>query len=339
VTHEENVPPSQSGATSTDGRPFLRALKKFVDVPLGWMAQQGARCYVAGASIGDALALCAPDATEHGRFIVCPWDRPGDSAADVQASYRSALLALRQHPNLDCYLSIKFPSLGYDPARAEAIVALGDYLGIRVHFDALGPESVDRTLVIIERLSSRYRNIGATVSARWRRSAHDIERLLDLSIPIRLVKGQLPAGPAEEVEPRAGFMRLILSAHRATAPIGVASHDNSLVEQAVSQLRDVGAPYELEQLLKLPPVPFAAESGAPIRLYIPYGHGYPPYDVYVAIKSPRKGLRLITDFICGCGLAWRERTRCSYPILQAPQNPNGVVTNHDSASSEPTRCL
>ena len=308
MTLDEELTPSAANA-SMHREPRRGRLKRLADVTLGWMAQQGARSYVAGPEIGDALNLCTARENTSRRFIVCPWDRPGDRAADVQATYRGALTALRRTPELDCYLSIKFPSLGYDPARAEAIVALGDSFGVRVHFDALGPESVDRTLALIEQLRSRYRNIGATISARWQRSTRDIELLLDLGTPIRLVKGQLPDRTGGDVDPRAGFLRLVKSACRATAPIGIATHDQPLAEHALLQLQSASVTCELEQLFRLPPVPFLTQFNVPVRLYIPYGHGYPPYDVYVAIKHPRKGLRLLTDLIRGCVIAHREQIR------------------------------
>lgn len=253
-----------------------------------------------GPTVTTALSLCQRKRAEVHRFIVCPWDRPGDSVTQVHRSYNTALRALRATEPLDCYLSVKFPSLRYDIGRAEAVVALGAANGIRIHFDALGPESVDQTLKLIEYLRGRYTNVGSTVSARWRRSVADICRLTALGVPIRIVKGQLPDRTGGETDPTTGFLRLADEAQKATTTVGIATHDHRLAARAIKLLKSANVPCELEQLYRLPLVRETARLGTPLRLYVPYGHGYPPYDPYVAVKKPLLGLRLLGDFARGC---------------------------------------
>ena len=77
------------------------------------------------------------------------WDAVGSEPPAVFAAYHEALLALGAAKR-DTYLSIKFPSLGYSKEMLESLVREAKRLEIRLHFDALGPESVDRTWEAID---------------------------------------------------------------------------------------------------------------------------------------------------------------------------------------------
>jgi len=289
---------------------MLTSFKRHIGQTLEWMAEKGASCYIAGTELRTALELC--DTIERGgsRFIICPWDKPGDSALTVYRSYDRALRTLRNERRRGYFLSVKLPSLRFNAAMAESLVVQASEACVRIHFDALTPDSVEPTMKLLARLRGRYSNIGYTIPARWRRSGRDIEAALDLEIPVRIVKGQLPARRGEEVAPLEGYINLVARARRARSLIGIATHDESLAELSLEALRSAGVSCELEQLYRLRPVAPEFRGGAPVRLYVPYGTGYPPYDIYEACRKPRVGFRLVRDFSRGVvHAAFRGRKR------------------------------
>ncbi len=269
------------------------------------MASFGARRYIAGRSCGDALTVCEAEQRDgHNHFIICPWDRPRERPAEVHRSYRDALEHLLRVQPFDCYLSVKFPSLGFNVGRVRELVHEAARGGVRIHFDALFPESVDRTLKMLEALRPNFSNLGYTIPSRWKRSVKDVERVMALGIPVRLVKGQLPDRVSGEVEPSAGYRSLARTLQGYEKVVGIASHDSSLVKQVEEVLQEGRTPYEVEQLFRLPPVPVS--TGVKTRWYVPYGYGYPPYDVTAAVKNPSLAYRMACDVGAGVLLTMRD---------------------------------
>jgi proline dehydrogenase len=113
------------------------------------------------------------------------------------------------------------------------------------------------------------------------------------------VKGQLPDRSGGERAPQEGFLNLIDLIRPGTVTIGVATHDIELAKQSLARLTERGIPTELEQLYRLRPISGDSYPAVPRRLYVPYGYGYPPYDLYAALRRPRQALRLATDVLCG----------------------------------------
>jgi hypothetical protein len=129
---------------------------------IGWMARQGAKRYIAGRSIDSAEAACHRSMKRVDRFIICPWDRPDDSPTTVFDSYLQAIDRLSRSP-LDTYLSVKFPSLGFDRSRLETLLQMAGPHRIRIHLDALTADSVTPTLHALRALRGRYADLGYTV--------------------------------------------------------------------------------------------------------------------------------------------------------------------------------
>lgn len=273
-------------------------LRTSIDALMDWMARQGAKRYIAGQTIDQALAACDLSRPATNRFIICPWDRPGDSPQSVFRSYSQAIESLHEN-RIDCYLSVKLPSLAFDHGRLDALVEMGSAHGVRIHLDALTPDSVEPTIRILRTLRARYSNLGYTVPGRWRRSLSDLPHLLDLALPLRVVKGQLPDRLGGEMPLHEGFLGIIERLTSSVGPVGIATHERLLASRSLTTLTQAGVRCEVEQLYRLKRVPDDLFPNVPRRLYVPYGHGYPPYDVYAALRRPRLALRLTADVLCG----------------------------------------
>ncbi len=139
---------------------------------------------------------------------------------------------------------------------------------------------------------------GLTLPGRWRRSQEDAEVAADLGAAVRVVKGQWAGEP--DVDPRAGFMEVVKRLAGRIPGVQVATHDAPLAESALARLGGTSTAAELELLFGLPlaePARVARRAGVPVRIYVPYGHGWLPYAAKQALRRPRTLLWLTRDLL------------------------------------------
>ena len=254
------------------------------------LLRKAARSYVAGPELADALRLAQTFAARGApASTLCFWDAQDDLPRLIADRYVAALRAI-QRARMDSYVSIKAPSLGFDAGLvaeiAEAAVEAG---GVRMHFDSLGVETVDRTFELIEHARSYRAPLGCTIPGRWGRSPRDAGRAAQMGLRVRVVKGQW-ADPAGAVDPHAGFLNVIDALSGGAAPVAVATHHPALARAAVRKLQAGGTPCEMELLYGLPSravLKVARELKVPVRYYLPYGYAWLPYALRQARRDPR----------------------------------------------------
>ena len=244
-----------------------------------WAARRLAAAYVAGPKLEDALRVRREAESRGWSTTIGFWNGPEHDPASVFSACRAALDAIESE-EADCYLSIKPDAFGYDFGRLSALLQAARPCGVRIHFDAQHPDSAGRSFALLQRAAGEFSNLGFTLPSRWRRSLQDAERLIDLGIPIRVVRGQWPDPGAPDLDPRAGFLQLIEGLRGRAKLVGVATHDAALARESLNRLLDAGTPCELEQLLGWPLRGRSLGGASPVgaRLYIAYGHAWLPYD-------------------------------------------------------------
>jgi proline dehydrogenase len=243
--------------------------------PLG---QRAARAYVAGPHLRDALGACAKAASRGFASAIGFWDG-GESAREVADQYRAALDAISAG-DLDSYVSVKAPAVGFSGDILRAFLVESASRGVRVHFDSLAEASAAPTWSLIEAARRHGAALGCTLPARWRRSLRDAERLVEWGVAVRLVKGEEPGREAGDLEPRAGLLALVDRLGGRAHHVAVATHDAPLAQEALARLAACRTSAELELLFGLPllrPVAVARRAGVPVRIYVPYGHARLPY--------------------------------------------------------------
>lgn len=252
-----------------------------------WLAEQAATSYVAGAEVPDAMRLCRQYAQRGITSAICPWDSPVDTPDQVCATYLTALQAIRDE-GLDCYLSIKAPSLQYSLPRIASLVAVAESRGIRIHFDSLALESAHPSLLLLEEAVRLYGGIGYTLPSRWKRSLADAERVIELGVAVRVVKGQRSDPEGEQGNPNADFLALVDRLAGRAKLVAIATHDRELARESLRRLQRAGTTCELEQLYGLPMgwEQVARPLGVPARIYIPYGHAYLSYALSEVWRRP-----------------------------------------------------
>ena len=108
------------------------------------LARRAARAYVAGPALDDALEACRRVARRGFAGSIGFWNRDGQKPEEVAATYVEALAAVAREA-LDCYLSVKASPLGFSRALSTEIMERARQENASVHFDSLGPETVEMT--------------------------------------------------------------------------------------------------------------------------------------------------------------------------------------------------
>lgn len=267
--------------------------------PLRWVARYAASSYVAGVEATDAISVASHLAREGLRTTIGPWDGPGDAPEAVASSYEETLRAIGE-AKLDCYLSVKVPSLDYNTALLDRSIGIARDHGIRVHFDSLSSETATPSLNLLELMLRDYTNLSCTLPSRWQRSIDDAERVIQLGVPVRLIKGQWADPKNPHINANESFLRLVDILAGRASQVAIATHDSLLARKALGALRRLGTTVELEQLYGLPIREAVAESlETPVRVYVPYGHAYLSYSLSAMKKRPVITWWLLRDFLLG----------------------------------------
>jgi len=170
----------------------------------------------------------------------------------------------------------------------------------RIHFDSLAPETASPSLSLLEKALKNHTNLSYTLPARWCRSIADADKMVDLGIPVRVVKGQWSDSVTADIDTASNFLKLIDKLAGRVPLVAVATHDTALAKESITRLQASGTACELEQLYGLPARIDMAESlNVPVRVYIPYRYAYLSYSLSAMRKRPIIFAWLLKDFIFG----------------------------------------
>ncbi|MRG93209.1 hypothetical protein [Polyangium spumosum] len=281
----------------------FQGLKQAALAAWGPLERRAGRAYFAGPKVADALSVSQGFWDAGMGVVICFWNGEGASPRTVANRCLTALEAFAEAEG-DHYLAIKAPSLGFSRELVGEIVASAARGSVRVHFDAQRPEAVERTRKLAESVMGSGATIGFTLPGRFARSARDAAWAARRGLPVRVVKGQVPDPAAPGLDPRAGFLAVVDALAGKARHVGVASHDATLVREALERLVSNGTPCELELLLGLPFGPALREArtfGVPARIYVPFGEARLPYHITEARRNPRVFAWLARDL-------WRAET-------------------------------
>jgi proline dehydrogenase len=263
------------------------------------LIHRASSAYVAGTDLRSALRVSG-EMREHGvACTLCYWDGPGDTPESTAGHYLDIVAALSRE-KFDGYLSVKAPALKYSRTLFGQVLDEARRQGVRVHFDALRPETAAPTFSLIRDLRPRDGEMGCTLPGRWRRSIADVDRVIELGLSVRVVKGQWADSEDTQRDPRAGFLEVIDRLAGTTKGVSVATHDPALAREALLRLRAGSTSCELELLFGLPTrrsLPVAMDLAAPVRYYVPYGSAWLPYALGQLKKNPRIAWWAIHDVL------------------------------------------
>jgi proline dehydrogenase len=291
------------------------------------VAKHAGNAYIAGPELDDAMSTCRRLFGLGFDGTICYWNVEGDSPKRTMNAYTSAL-ALLSNEKMDCYLSIKLPSLNYDWELLNELLEQPRQKNILVHFDSLEHETADRTFSMIAQAARSYPHLGCTLPGRWLRSVADADIALDLDLHVRVVKGQWPDPQHREMNACEGYLNVIDRLAGRARFVAVATHDPELGRMALNRLRHAGTPCSLELLYGLPmkqALKVASELDVPVRVYIPFGQGWLPYSLTQARRNPRVFWWVLRDLISGGSpVPSKKSSNVILPSVKENRSPSSI---------------
>ena len=270
--------------------------------------------FVAGSTIEREVAVCQKLNADGYLATLDHLGESVNSLAEAEKS-RDAYLAALDHIaklNLKATVSIKLTQLGLDYSEAdcranvECLVTRAKSIGSMVEVDMESSVYVDRTLALVSDLHARYGSVRAVIQAYLYRSESDIHNLCKQSIPVRLCKGAYRES-SDVAFPRkkdvdANYVRLMFELFDHGAYPAIASHDENILDRALSYIRErkiasdrfefqmlYGVGRDLQRRL--------VAAGYRVRLYVPYGDAWYPYFMRRLAERPANVIFLARNLL------------------------------------------
>jgi proline dehydrogenase len=260
--------------------------------------------YIAGATLGEAVD-CVRGLNAGGKMATVDVlgeeiTREEETRAIAQA-YRDVFAAIHDS-GLDSNVSVKLTALGldlsYDLCRENLldVVRTAAGYGNFVRIDMEDSSTTDDTVRLYRELrEDGHDNLGVVLQARLRRTLDDVQALADLRPSVRLCKGIYlePAAIAftDYEAVRANFLLCLDALFEAGCYVGVATHDEWLVEESLARISRRGLEpleYELQMLLGVREErrdELVAE-GHRLRVYVPFGEHWYRYSLRRLQENP-----------------------------------------------------
>jgi len=260
--------------------------------------------YIAGEELEDALRVVRQVNAEGklatidvlGEEITNP-----DEARAIAADYRRAFEAIERE-RLDSNVSVKLTALGlglgYELCRENLVDVVSHAAGGNfVRIDMEDSSTTDDNLRLYRELrEGGHENVGIVLQARLKRTLEDVRALAELRPSVRLCKG-IYIEPAEiayrDFEAiRSNFVSVLDALWDAGCYVGIATHDEWLIEQAQKGIEERGLgheEYEFQMLLGVRPAlgDELVRAGHRLRIYTPFGRYWYAYSMRRLQENPK----------------------------------------------------
>ncbi len=220
-----------------------------------------------------------------------------DEARTIARAYRDALAAIDDE-NLESNVSVKPTALGlglsYELCRENLESILRAAAGNFVRIDMEDSSTTSDTLRMYRELrADGFDNVGVVLQAYLRRTLDDVAALADLDANVRLCKGIYvePASIAftDADEIRANYVRALDALLDAGAYVGIATHDEWLIREALSRVDGMDeSEYEFQMLLGVRErrAQELVRDGHRLRVYVPFGEQWYEYSLRRLQENP-----------------------------------------------------
>jgi proline dehydrogenase len=271
--------------------------------------------YIAGTELEDALRVVR-GLNAAGKMatidVLGEEIASADEARAIAAAYRDTFAALERE-RLDSNVSVKLTALGlkldYELccANLEDVVRHAGERGNFVRIDMEDSSTTDDTLRLYRKLrAAGHENVGIVLQARLKRTVEDVRALAELRPNVRICKGiylEPPEIAYRDFEAvRANFMQALGELWDADCYVGVATHDEWLLEQARQAIDERGLAreeYEFQMLLGVRPAlgDELIRNGYRLRIYTPYGRDWYEYSLRRLQENPKIAGYIASDTV------------------------------------------
>jgi proline dehydrogenase len=277
-------------------RAIVRALPA---VPKGVVRRLSSR-YIAGPTLEDAVRVVRR-LNREGKLATVDVlgeeiHNPGE-AREIARAYHQVFARI-EGERLDANVSIKLTALGLQldfglcREQVEQLVDDARVRGNFVRIDMEDSSTSDATLRLYRELrAAGHENLGVVLQARLRRTLADAAGLDN----VRLCKGiylepvEIAYQDTEEI--RASFRATLAALLDQGSYVGIATHDEALIRDAVRQVSERGLTreaYEFQMLLGVRPErgQELVRAGHRLRVYVPYGTQWYEYSLRRLQENP-----------------------------------------------------
>lgn len=283
--------------------------------PLVW---QFSRRYIAGTTIEDAFETVRKLNAEGSTGTIDVLGEDSTREDEVQAALELYFRALEDiaSASLRTGISVKLSELGlrYDVDRCMAamhtLLEVAEQHGAFVRIDMEDSSVTGVTIDIYREVRKQFDRVGVAIQSCLRRSEDDVRELLDEGhTDVRLCKGiyiepeEISYRDADDI--RDSFKRILeLLLDDKTARVGIATHDQELVEHAVETISELGVDqdrYEFQMLLGVAG-PLRREllsAGHSVRVYVPFGELWYNYSMRRLRENPHMVGHIVTNLFRG----------------------------------------
>lgn len=265
--------------------------------------------YIAGPTLDDAVRVVRElnGAGKLATIDVLGEEITSADEADAIAGQYHDVLARIDDEGLESTVSVKLTGLGLDVdhdlcrEHLEAVVADAKARGNFVRIDMEDSSTTQRTLDLYRELrDAGHDNLGVVLQAYLRRTLDDVPGLDN----VRLCKGIYVEPPElayrEYESVRANFVRCLEALVAQGTYVGIATHDEFLIREALRILGDANLRrdgYEFQMLLGVRPerADQLVHEGHRVRVYVPFGEHWYEYSVRRLQENPAMARAVASD--------------------------------------------
>jgi len=280
--------------------PTIKAILPLVPKPL---VRQIAKPYIAGETLEELVGV-VEDLNLNGfsvaTSILGEFVNEKNQAIEAGVDYIEVLSEI-QTRNLDSNIHVKLTHLGLTIdkelcySNLKSILKKAEETHNFVRIDMEDSSCTDDTLSIFEKAQREFENVGIVIQACMRRSMADIQKLNGLKANVRLCKGiyietrNIAYNDYQNV--RENYSTLLKELLTAGCYVGIATHDEWLVQNAFQTIDDLGlnpTQYEFQMLYGVTPSlrQSIREAGHRLRVAVPFGPAWYPYSIRRLRKNP-----------------------------------------------------
>jgi len=263
------------------------------------------RRYIAGASIEDAMRVVRV-VTDEGAMatvdILGEFIQNSEQAEANTTAYVDLLMRIHDERLAETNVSVKLTALGLllDPSSClknmRRVLRAAEETDRFVRIDMEDSPCTTATLEIYEALRAEFgQRVGVVLQSRLRRTLDDVDRA-GRQANYRLCKGiYLEPRTVAYVDAeiiRRNFVAVLERMLELEAYVGIATHDEILVWEALQLIRKAGLgrqQYEFQMLLGVEDGlrRILIEAGHRVRVYVPYGENWYQYSVRRLRENPQ----------------------------------------------------
>lgn len=262
-----------------------------------------AKRYIAGERLQDAVNL-VKELNKKG--ILATMDVLGESITTKEEvilakSECLAVLNTIKQNELNSNLSIKPTQLGlnidleFAYQQIKEIVAKAKEYGNFVRIDMEDSSCTDKTITVFKRLREEFDNVGIVLQSYLKRTYNDVVELNKINSNYRLCKG-IYIEPAEiafkdRQSVRDSYVRCLEQMMKDKAYVGIATHDDYLVNEALRLKKEMVVPGNLMEFQMLLGVKEdlrdkIVKDGHKVRIYVPFGKDWYKYSIRRLKENP-----------------------------------------------------